>query len=101
MTVSNYNLQTSSGKHIRVATQVTLPNGQVIRFAEKLTRKEAIRNAQAQIERQRTRVSLDFHCPTCGEVISSSGDYVALPQTIHAMSDVMLAAHRRMDGCKG
>jgi len=101
MTVSNYNLKTFSGKHIRVATQVTVPNGQVIRFAEKLTKKDAIRNAKAQVDREQSRVSLEFHCPTCGEVISSSGNYVALPQSIVGMSDVMLAAHRRMDGCKG
>ena len=40
MTIATYNLTASNGKHIRKATQVTLADGQVIRFMELLTKRE-------------------------------------------------------------
>jgi hypothetical protein len=43
--VENYNLKTASGRHIRVATKVTNEVGDVVRFIEKLSKREAIANA--------------------------------------------------------
>lgn len=43
--VSNYKLFAANGRYIRTATQVTLPNGQVIQFMERMTKREAIAQA--------------------------------------------------------
>lgn len=43
MKVENYKLTASNGKHIRIATKVILDNGEEIRFIERLSKKEAIR----------------------------------------------------------
>jgi hypothetical protein len=45
MKVQNYKLITSSGKHIRMATKVILPNGKEIKFPERMSQKEAKRQA--------------------------------------------------------
>jgi len=50
MTVSNYTLKFKNG-HSRIATKVTLDNGKVIKFQEKMSKKLAIINANFQIER--------------------------------------------------
>jgi hypothetical protein len=49
MTVETYSMKAGdgSGRHVRQATKVTLPNGTVIRFVDKLSKKEAIRQALA------------------------------------------------------
>ena len=47
-TVSTYQLKTSTGRPIRQATQVTCPDGTVIRFIEKVSKAEAIRQAKYQ-----------------------------------------------------
>lgn len=44
-TASNYRLTASNGRHIRTATMVTFPDGRVIRFMEKMSKREAIRQA--------------------------------------------------------
>ncbi len=46
MEVKTYTLFTSSGRHIRKATKVILPNGKEIRFMEKLSKKRAIREIE-------------------------------------------------------
>lgn len=38
-----YNLATGEGKYIRMATKVTLANGRVVKFIERLSNKEARR----------------------------------------------------------
>lgn len=50
MKVASYNLTASNGKHIRRATKVILPDGTEIKFLDLLSNKEAIRQAQYQIE---------------------------------------------------
>ena len=45
-TVSTYNLKSANGRHIRQATQVTCPDGTVIRFIEKVGKAQAIKQAQ-------------------------------------------------------
>lgn len=47
-TVSTYQLKTSTGRHIRQATQVVCPDGTVIRFTEKMGKAQAIKQAQYQ-----------------------------------------------------
>jgi hypothetical protein len=47
--VSNYDLKTSSGRHIRKATKVQLGN-RVIRFIDKMSRREALKQARALIK---------------------------------------------------
>jgi hypothetical protein len=47
MTVSNYQLRSHNGRPIRIATQVTY-NGQTIKFMEKMSKREAIRQAANQ-----------------------------------------------------
>jgi hypothetical protein len=49
MKVENYNLISTGGKHIRIATKVTFPSGRVVKFIEKLPKEEAIRQANLQI----------------------------------------------------
>lgn len=48
-TVSTYTLTTNTGRPIRQATKVTLPNGTEIAFTEKMGKAEAIRNALREI----------------------------------------------------
>jgi hypothetical protein len=52
MTVKNYTLKAANGKHVRVATMVVLDNGKEIKFMEKMSKKEAIRNAQFYMDRE-------------------------------------------------
>lgn len=42
MKVTTYNLTASNGRHIRKATQVELADGTVVRFMEKLSKRQAI-----------------------------------------------------------
>ena len=49
--VETYNLHAANGRHIRKATRVRFADGQSIAFTERLSKREAIR--QALIERQR------------------------------------------------
>lgn len=49
MKVTNYQLKAANGKNIRIATMVTLSNGQEIKFVERMSKKEAIRNAEYQL----------------------------------------------------
>lgn len=43
MKVSTYQLVASNGKPIRKATQVELANGEIYRFLDRLTKKQALR----------------------------------------------------------
>jgi hypothetical protein len=52
MKAETYTLTASNGRKIRTATQVVLSNGRVIRFTERLTKREAIKCAQYQLERE-------------------------------------------------
>lgn len=45
--VETYNLTTSTGRHIRKATQVVYPDGRVVRFMERMSKREALRQAAA------------------------------------------------------
>lgn len=49
-TVESYNLVASNGRKIRTATKVTI-NGQTVRFMERMTKREAIRQAVAELAR--------------------------------------------------
>jgi hypothetical protein len=44
-TVETYRLRASNGRHIRMATRVRFPNGQVVSFLDKMPKREAIRQA--------------------------------------------------------
>lgn len=50
-TVSTYNLQTKTGRHIRKATRVTFADGTVVNFMEKMSKGEAIKQAEARRNR--------------------------------------------------
>lgn len=43
--VETYKLTASGGKHIRTATKVTFANGRVIEFTERISKREALRQA--------------------------------------------------------
>lgn len=45
MRVETYNLKASNGNHIRKATKVIMDDGEVIEFMEKMSNKEARRQA--------------------------------------------------------
>ena len=45
MTVKNYKLIASNGRVIRTATMVIFPSGKVVKFIDKLSKREAIRQA--------------------------------------------------------
>ena len=47
--VTDYMMLTRDGKAVRKATKVIFPGGFEIRFMEKLTKKEALRQAKEQI----------------------------------------------------
>lgn len=51
MTVETYSLR-YNGRHVRKATQVTLATGRVIRFDEKLSKAEAIRQVEKCLGRE-------------------------------------------------
>lgn len=51
MKVETYRMVASNGKHIRMATKVVLPNGQEMRFIDKLSKREALNAAREQILR--------------------------------------------------
>lgn len=48
MKVETYTLKTSTGRQIRKATQVVFPCGKIVRFTEKMTKKEALRQVVVQ-----------------------------------------------------
>lgn len=50
MIVKTYTMKTASGKNIRQATMVII-DGREIRFTEKMSKKEAIKNALHQINK--------------------------------------------------
>ena len=45
-TVKTYTLKSANGKHIRQATMVIFENGKIVKFIEKMSKKEAIKQAQ-------------------------------------------------------
>ncbi len=62
--VSTYKLKASNGRHIRLATAVTFPDGRVVRFIDRLGKREAIRQAAAVRELDEGRNNLDdTPCP--------------------------------------
>jgi hypothetical protein len=46
MKVELYQQVTKAGRHIRMATEVTFPDGMVVRFMDRLSKREAVRQAQ-------------------------------------------------------
>jgi len=50
MKVELYNLRAGNGNHIRKATKVTMDDGKVYRFMERLSKKEAVRQVKYQLE---------------------------------------------------
>lgn len=51
MTVEIYKLTASNGRHIRTATKVTFEDGITVRFMERMSKREAIRQAILHRER--------------------------------------------------
>lgn len=49
--VETYELKTATGKHIRKATKVTLDNGTVIKFTERMSKRDALKQAEYQIKK--------------------------------------------------
>ena len=47
-TVETYKLYAGSGRYVRQATQVVYSDGSVIRFMEKMSKREAVRQAEMQ-----------------------------------------------------
>lgn len=47
--VEPYVLYAANGRRVRVATQVTLPSGKVVRFMERLSRREALAQVEASL----------------------------------------------------
>ncbi len=45
--VENYSLQTRTGQHIRTATKVIFSDGTEVAFTERMSKREAIRQAEA------------------------------------------------------
>jgi hypothetical protein len=43
-----YRQTASNGRHIRTATELTCPDGRVVRFGERLSKREAIRQMTKQ-----------------------------------------------------
>jgi hypothetical protein len=48
MKVQDYKLYASNGRYIRTATKVIFNDGKEIKFLDKMSKKEAVKNAQAQ-----------------------------------------------------
>lgn len=46
--IESYILKAPNGRKIRTATKVVFENGSEVKFIEKMTKKEAIKNAQYQ-----------------------------------------------------
>ena len=46
MKIETYNLKSKNGRHIRKATKITLDDGTVVRFLEKLTKAEIVKFVQ-------------------------------------------------------
>lgn len=55
MKLETYNLYVN-GQYIKKATRVVLPSGEKIPFLEKVSKKEAIRNAKYQLELRRKKI---------------------------------------------
>ncbi len=49
--IENFDLVARTGRKIRTATKVTLPNGKTIKFIEKMGVKAALDNVKFQLER--------------------------------------------------
>lgn len=47
--VEDYSLRAGNGRHIRTATMVTLPSGAVVRFTERMGKREAIAQVEASL----------------------------------------------------
>lgn len=50
-TVEDYTIYSTTGRRIRTATKVTFANGEVIRFIERMTKREALRQARMEVAR--------------------------------------------------
>lgn len=53
MKVAEYEMRASNGKHIRIATKVILEDGSEMRFIDRLSKREALKQATEQILRTR------------------------------------------------
>jgi hypothetical protein len=51
-TVEDYTIYTATGRRVRTATKVTFADGEVIRFTERMGKREALRQAEAELIRQ-------------------------------------------------
>ena len=54
MQVTSYRLTAANGRHIRMATKVTLDSGRVIAFTERMSVREARRQAHEVLVREAT-----------------------------------------------
>ncbi len=46
--VETYQLTAPNGRHIRIATRVILASGEAIAFTERMTKRDALRNAELE-----------------------------------------------------
>lgn len=57
MQVTSYRLTAANGRHIRMATKIILNDGKEVRFLEKLSRREAIRQLQLDTYHQHMAIA--------------------------------------------
>lgn len=69
-TVSTYKMFASNGRYIRTATMVTFPDGQVVKFTERLGKLAAIIQAGRLV------------CPACGRVDCPDGCHAMYPEEL-------------------
>lgn len=50
--VETYRLTAANGRHIRLATQVVLANGEVVRFTERMPKRQALAQAAVELGRR-------------------------------------------------
>jgi predicted nucleic acid-binding protein len=53
--VETYRLTAANGRHIRMATRVVLANGEVINFIDRMSKRDALRNAEFELARRSAR----------------------------------------------
>jgi hypothetical protein len=74
-TVSLYDLRTATGRHIRMATEVRWPGGDVVRFMDRMPKAEALRQARIVLVRRMINQAQQAHKHTdeCLAYAASTG----------------------------
>lgn len=83
--VSTYQLVASNGRPIRKATKVTFADGREVRFTERMSKREALRQAAVLAERERITVAAVLENSNVREVVFVDGS--KLTQTYSEMRD--------------